>query len=244
MQPDGNTLYQDPFDELASSWGNFENYHVENGKLIIQPPAGYNTSTLNSASLYDDVDVCVEMTVAPPVKKGNCGGIIFWAVDFDNLYTFQVSTDGTAAVWRRQKGKWLTQIQLQDFSAVRKAANQINELRVTTVGNKAKFFVNGKPFKELTGQPPTGGSQIGLIGCAPSNVSARVGFDNLVVSGPGGGGARRWSHRAATPGPTSARASPRARARQPARRCSRIRSTISRRPGEITTIIASRPGSS
>ena len=188
-QPNGKTLFQDPFDELAPSWGNFENYHVENGKLIIQPPAGYNTSTLNSASLYDDVDVCVEMTVAPPVKKGNCGGIIFWGVDFDNLYTFQVSTDGTAAVWRRQKGKWLTQIQLQDFAAVRKAANQINELRVTTVGNKAKFFVNGKPFKELTGQPPTGGSQIGLIGCAPSNVSAPVGFDNLVVSGPGGGGA-------------------------------------------------------
>src|SRR5262249_30831540 len=90
-QPTTKTLYQDSSDELARSWGNFENYHVEGGKLVIQPPAGYNTATLNTASLYDDVEVCVEMTVPPPVRKNNCGGVIFWATDFDNYYSLQVS---------------------------------------------------------------------------------------------------------------------------------------------------------
>src|SRR5262245_12627828 len=78
-KPTTKTSLQDPFDELAPAWGTFENYHVEGGKLVIQPPAGYNTITLNNASLYDDVEVCVEMTVPPPVKKNNCGGVIFWA---------------------------------------------------------------------------------------------------------------------------------------------------------------------
>src|SRR5579872_5785799 len=138
-KPSGNVRFQDQFDVLAPAWGAYQNYHVANGKLVIQPPAGYNTSTINNNSLYDDVDICVEMTVSPPVMKGNCGGIIFWAADYDNYYTVQISTDGQASVWRRQKGKWLSQVAQQDFSAVRKLANQVNEIRVVTAGSKAKL---------------------------------------------------------------------------------------------------------
>jgi regulation of enolase protein 1 (concanavalin A-like superfamily) len=188
-KPSGNVLFQDQFDALAPSWGTSDNYHVEGGKLVIQPPAGYNTATINNASLYDDVDMCVEMTVPPPVKKNNCGGVIFWAADYDNYYSLQVSTDGQAAVWRRQKGKWLNQVAWQDFAAVRKSANQINEMRVTIAGSKAKLFVNGKLFKEVSGQPPQGGSQVGLLACSPNNASAVVDFDNFVVAGQGAGAA-------------------------------------------------------
>ena len=183
--PSGKALFKDPFNDLAPSWGTYDNYRVEAGKLVIQPPAGYNTSTLNTASLYDDVNICAEMTVPPPVSAGNCGGIVFWATDFDNYYTFQISTDGTAVVWRRQKGKWLSQVASQDFAAIHKSASQVNVLRVATTGSKAKLFVNGKLFKEVTGQPPEGGSQVGVIGCSPSDTSAAVQFDNFIVSGPG-----------------------------------------------------------
>ena len=131
-------LFKDPFNDLAPSWGTYDNYRVEAGKLVIQPPAGYNTSTLNTASLYDDVNICAEMTVPPPVSAGNCGGIVFWATDFDNYYTFQISTDGTAVVWRRQKGKWLSQVASQDFAAVHKSASQVNVLRVATDGQQSQ----------------------------------------------------------------------------------------------------------
>src|SRR5258708_40042253 len=93
-RPTGNVLFQDSFDELAPSWGTFQNYHVEGGRLLIEPPAGYSTSTLNTASLYDDVDVCVELTVLPPVKKGSCGGGSFLAGDVDNPHTLHVSPAG------------------------------------------------------------------------------------------------------------------------------------------------------
>jgi regulation of enolase protein 1 (concanavalin A-like superfamily) len=180
------TLFQDAFAELAPSWGTYDNYHVESGKLVIQPPAGFNTATINNASLYDDVDICVEMTAPPPLTKDNCGSVIFWAVDYDNYYSLQISTDGTAAVWRRQKGKWLNQISWRDFSAVHATAGQVNTLRVMTAGNKARFFVNGQPFKTLTGQAPDGGSQVGLLACSPNDASARVEFRNFIVSNPGG----------------------------------------------------------
>jgi regulation of enolase protein 1 (concanavalin A-like superfamily) len=185
-KPTDKTQFQDYFKELATSWGSSDNYHVEAGRLVIQPPAGYNTATINNASLYDDVDVCAQM-IAPTLVKGNCGGIVFWAIDYDNYYTLQVSTDGQASVWRRQKGKWLNQVDWQDFAAVRAAANQINTMRVVTAGNKARFFVNGALFKELTGQPPSGGAQVGLLACSPNDASARVEFSNFIVSAPGGG---------------------------------------------------------
>jgi hypothetical protein len=180
----GNILYQDQFDTLDSTWGDYENYKAEDGKLVIKPPAGYNTSTINTSSLYDDVDVCIDMTVPPPVKDGNCGSVIFWAVDFDNYYSFQVSTDGQAAFWRRQRGRWLNQVSWQDAKGVNKDADVVNELRVVTSGKTAKLFINDELFKEVKGQPPTGGSEIGLLACSPNDVSAAVQFDNLVVAEP------------------------------------------------------------
>jgi len=180
----GNPLFQDQFDTFNDTWGTSKNYNVENGKLVIRPSAGFNTAAINKSSLYDNVDICVEMTVPPPVVKGNCGAIIFWAADYDNYYSFQVTTDGQASVWRRQRGKWLEQVSWRDFASVAKDANQVNELRVLTAGNKAKLFVNGTLFKELKGQPPKDGSLIGLLACSPNDASATVAFGNLVVNTP------------------------------------------------------------
>ena len=57
---------------------------------------------------------------------------------------------------------------------------------MVTTGNKAKLYVNGQLFKEYTGQPPQGGSQVGLQACSPDNAAARVELDNFIVSAPGG----------------------------------------------------------
>src|SRR5581483_291357 len=84
--------------------------------------------------------------------------------------------------------RWLNQIGWQNTGSIHAAANQANVLRVQTAGSRARFYVNGQLFGELTGQPPQGGSQVGLIACSPDNASARVDFTNFVVSPPGGGG--------------------------------------------------------
>src|SRR5262249_54981877 len=75
-KPTSETVFKDSFDDLAASWGASDNYHLEGGKLAIQPPAGFNTPAINNASLYDDVDVCVEMS-ASVLRDYDCGSIIF-----------------------------------------------------------------------------------------------------------------------------------------------------------------------
>ena len=45
-----DSLFEDQFTQLDDAWGNFDNYDVENGKLVIKPPAGYNTSAINNSS--------------------------------------------------------------------------------------------------------------------------------------------------------------------------------------------------
>lgn len=177
-----STAFSDKFDVLDPTWGEYENYKVEDGKLVIKPPAGYNTSTINTASLYDDIDVCADMTALEPVNKGTCGSIIFWAVDYDNYYSFQVSTEGEASFWRRQRGRWLSQAAWQPADGYNKDAGAVNQLEVTTEGNKAKLYINGKLFKEVKGAPPKEGQQVGLLACSPNDQSARVGFDNFVVN--------------------------------------------------------------
>ena len=179
-----DSLFEDQFLTLDDTWGTYDNYGVEDGRLVIKPPAGYNTSTLNNASLYDDVDVCVEMTGQAPLPEGACGSVIFWAIDFDNYYSFQISPEGQASFWRRQRGRWLSQVGSQEAKGIEKGATVINELRVITKGKTAKLFVNGTLFKEVKGQPPKDGSLIGLLACSPNQESATIAFDNLVVNTP------------------------------------------------------------
>jgi hypothetical protein len=179
-----DSLFVDQFEQLDDTWGSYENYDVENGKLVIKPPAGYNTTAINNTSLYDDVDICVEMSAEAPVQEGSCGSIVFWAIDYDNYYSFQVSTDGQASFWRRQRDKWLNQVGWQDAPGAEKGATVINELRVITRGRAAKLYVNGQFFKQVKGQPPKDGSLIGLMACAPNEASAHIAFSNLVVNTP------------------------------------------------------------
>ena len=179
-----DSLFEDQFLTLDDTWGTYDNYGVEDGRLVIKPPAGYNTSTLNNASLYDDVDVCVEMTGQAPLPEGACGSVIFWAIDFDNYYSFQISPEGQASFWRRQRGRWLNQVSSQEAKGIEKGATVINELRVITKGKTAKLFVNGTLFKEVKGQPPKDGSLIGLLACSPNQELATIAFDNLVVNTP------------------------------------------------------------
>jgi hypothetical protein len=179
-----DSLFEDQFTQLDDAWGNFDNYDVENGKLVIKPPAGYNTSAINNSSLYDEVDTCVEMSAEAPAPEGSCGSIIFWAVDYDNYYSFQVSTEGQASFWRRQRGRWLSQVGWHDAPGAEKGATVINELRVITSGKTAKLYVNGQLFKQVKGQPPKDGSLIGLLACSPNDASAHISFSDLVVNAP------------------------------------------------------------
>jgi len=182
----GNVLYQDSFDKLQPTWGEPNGaLKVGNGQMSLTPAADQYYWVANTANLYDDIDMCVSMTTVTGVTPEDAkAGLIFWYVDVNNFYAFELAPNGKASVWRRQRGRWLSQVAWQDAKGANQGDGAINELRVTTIGSQATFFVNDNLFKELTGSPPDNGQEIGFFAASPAAGAATFAFDNLKVTKP------------------------------------------------------------
>jgi hypothetical protein len=179
-------LYQDNFDKLQPTWGEPNaTVKVENGQLVVAPAADQVFWAANAASFYDDIDMCASMTTVTGVNPEEAkAGLVFWYADANNFYVFELAPNGKASVWRRQRGRWLKQVEWQDAKGANPGDGAINELRVTTIGGQASFYINDEPFKELTGSPPDNGQEIGIFAASPEAGVATYDFDNLKVTKP------------------------------------------------------------
>jgi hypothetical protein len=179
-------LFQDSFERLQPTWGDAtDSLKVVNNQLVVTPPADTSSWAANSANLYDDIDMCVTMTTIAGIEPAEAkAGLIFWYVDVNNFYVFEMAPNGKASVWRRQRGKWLAQVNWKEAKGANQGDGAINELRVTTVGSEATFYVNDTQFQQVTGSPPDNGQQIGVFAWSPPSGAASFGFDNLTVTKP------------------------------------------------------------
>jgi hypothetical protein len=184
--PGLDVLIQDQFDELQPTWGEpGPAVRIEDGRVVLSPVAGTEAWIVNNAGLYDDIDMCVTITtVTGGEETESKAGSIFWYQDVNNFYVFELAPNGRASVWRRQRGRWLVQIDWRDAEAANAGDDGINELRVTTVGEEATFYVNGAEFATLEGTPPANGQQIGLFAGSPDDSEAAFSFDGLRVTRP------------------------------------------------------------
>jgi hypothetical protein len=184
--PGTNVLFLDNFDRLLPTWGNgagvMKSY---DSQLVVEPAADTEFWVANSAGLYDNVDMCVTVTTVTGVVPDEAkAGLIFWYVDDNNFYVFELAPNGKASVWRRQRGKWLAQVDWQAAEGALPGDGAMNELRVKTSDTDATVFVNDKEFKKIDGAPPEKGQQIGLFAASPSAGAARFAFDSLKVTKP------------------------------------------------------------
>jgi hypothetical protein len=178
-------LFEDRFDALRTTWGDATDaVKVESGQLILAPPSGTALWRASSASLYDDIDMCVTVTTVRGVDPASAiAGLIFWYSGLNDFYALEIAPNGKASVWRRQRGRWLIQVRWSD-AQVNTGDGTTNELRVTTVGSNATFYLNGTRFGTLTGSPPEKGQQVGLMVTSPEAGTARFAFDDLRVTKP------------------------------------------------------------
>jgi len=181
-----NVLYQDTFDKLQPTWGEGSaSFRTDAGRLLVSPAADQSLWVANTASVYDDIDMCITMTTVTGVNPEEAkAGLVFWYVDVNNFYVFELAPNGKASVWRRQRGRWLKQVDWQDAKGANQGDGAINELHLTTVGSQATFFINDEPFKELSGSPPDAGQEIGVYAASPEAGVATYAFDNLKVTKP------------------------------------------------------------
>ena len=184
--PGPDVLFDDTFDAMQPTWGeSTDAIKVEDGQLVIAPRSGTYAWVANMAALYDDIDACVTVTtVSAAVPDDAVAGLVFWYTDVNNFYALEIAPNGKASVWRRQRGEWLAQVKWQDAEGVNAGDGTSNELRVTTVGNEATFYVNGAKFETLTGSPPDNGQQIGFLAVSPEKAAARFAFDDFRVTKP------------------------------------------------------------
>ena len=178
------TLFEDGFDRLDPTWGQADDsFYVKDGRLFILPNPDQAYYAFNNSGYYDIVDYCVDVIAVNADLSGDSyAGQIFWGIDKDNYYSFLVTADGYAAVFRRQKGKTLSQVDWVEFSGIKTGADAVNQLRVVTSGTQAKLYVNGSEFQTITGQPPEDGWQFGVRAASPKNSKATYGFDNVELT--------------------------------------------------------------
>lgn len=178
-------LLQDNFQNWASNWGTPDDFHsVKNGQMVISPPLGQADIYFSQGNIFNDMSACVDIAVASggPKLGYTFGGIAFWSVDVNNTYYFAVGPSGTYSVARYVAGRFISIVPWASTPAVKSGLNQVNHLRVVTKGGQATLYVNDKQVALIDGQPPQGGSEVGLMVQSGPKTRDVYEFSNLKIT--------------------------------------------------------------
>jgi glucose/mannose transport system substrate-binding protein len=160
----GDVLYEDNFTNLDPSWGTAGDIlSVKESKLVLKPALNTTQSVLNQSNVFDDADIELEVTLSsgdPAVP----GGLIFWAKDYSNFYSFCVDANGSFKISHFVIDRWLNPVGWTENDAINKGVGQANTLRVVTKGRQATAYINNKEVITINGQPPQGGGCVGISG--------------------------------------------------------------------------------
>jgi len=183
----GEILYEDKFINLDPSWGPAsEILSVKEGKLTLKPGLNTTRSVLNQSNVFVDADISIDVTMSTGDKNVRGafdvpGGLIFWAKDYDDFYCLCINAIGSFKISHYMTGQWLTPVNWTEDDAINKGVEQVNRLRVVTKGGVATAYVNDKQIVMIKGQPPPGGSRVGISGGSTKNSQNTWRFANLKV---------------------------------------------------------------
>ncbi len=183
-----DVLFSDAFATLDPSWRTSSGHlRVENNKLLQLPPAETRLLNLYGGSLFDDMDVSVDVQMTQAGDANWYAGLIFWAEDTDNCYFAGICPkNGNLGVAREMKGKDVFPLPWYHDDIVKMGTDAVNNIRVVTRGTLITVFVNGKQVVAFHGQPPSGGGMIGVIGASGKELYVWQ-YSNLIVSKPARG---------------------------------------------------------
>ena len=116
--------------------------------------------------------------------RNTAPGLLFWVKSPEEFYVFLVSPIGYFTVQRKMSHRYLWPVNWQKSDAIKGGEGVDNVLRVATKGNQGTVYINGKQVATFSGQPPAGGSQIGLGASSGAKAQNVVAFSNLEVVQP------------------------------------------------------------
>jgi hypothetical protein len=170
-QPSSGVILEENFKDPERGWTPSDNaslfYGPSGAGLKYSPGTGF--PVLNSHYTSDGTDLCMTIVWSPsPAAANETGvGVLFWAKDYPNYYTAQITNHGNILVIRR-----IADVNQRIFlekddkhpDLIHKDPGSTNEVEVQISGVKAILWVNGRKIFEIVGQPPPGSGYVGLAG--------------------------------------------------------------------------------
>lgn len=159
-----NIEFEEKFSPPDPSWGaNGDAAYAQDGKAFLKPSPNGVMYWVNSTFVFDNVFACVTFKV-PELKDApaGTGGMVFWYESADKYYMTAIKGDGRVGIWRYLSGRWNAVLPLAANAAVKAKPGDENIIEVALHGNTGTLFLNGTKITDFRGQPPKGGSAIGI----------------------------------------------------------------------------------
>ena len=177
--------FVDDFTSPSPSWGDLTATHFfKDNKMIIKSSVNNSAAWIILPNVFDYATICSEIISPPEVKnlEGNASaGIIFWAIDYQNLYLAKIYINGTYDVWRRIAGNWIIVVPRTKAGIIRLGPNAVNQMKVTTAGNSGLLSINDNKIVGFWGQSPRKGGAIGLYAQSENDAEDDWKFSNIAV---------------------------------------------------------------
>ncbi len=174
--------YATDFDQ-AGAWTQIGNRQadifIQDGQLhiLVKQP---ETLAWSVAGL-DVGDLVMEVEARPlEGPEDNGYGIIVRRVDDENLYSFQISSDGYFIIQKRIKGRWINLTGDWQESPAIQRGQATNRLRVTCKGSRLTFIVNDTLLAQVTDGDLARGD-VGVVASTFAEAGVHIVFDNVQV---------------------------------------------------------------
>lgn len=180
LAPSSYATTFDSSDQWTQTASRQADIFIQNGQLHILVKQADVLAWSVAGLMVDDVSIDVDAALIEG-PQDNGFGIIARRIDDENLYSFQISSDGYFLIQKRLKGQWhnLTG-DWQSSSAIR-TGRQTNHLRVVCRGNLLTFSVNDTQLAQVSDSSLARGD-VGVIAGALTEPGVHIAFDNVRVN--------------------------------------------------------------
>lgn len=153
---------------------------VDGGTLILRPPLESRAWLLLPKPAGADIDLCTTVTPRIDVKaRTSSAWLVFWRTEKDDYYALQVDSGGNASVGRWFHGDWTDIVKWRRAPSLKRGLHVGNDIRVTTSGDTAKLYLNGKLFRTVERNASDGkGYGLALAAYADTGI-AEFDFTNI-----------------------------------------------------------------
>jgi hypothetical protein len=184
-KPGATATFADDFKAVDTGWIGVpsENAVLADGQLRIKAAVNSSWRTAYWSLIYKDITMCADVKSPTGIKAADdtSGGVIFWGTDFDNYYSVSVFPDGSYSIDRRVSGSIVKVSPKAAHASVKKGQGADNRVKIVISGSTGTLYINDVKVQDFRGQPPPGGSAIGLFGESETNQRDEWGFSGVVV---------------------------------------------------------------